>query len=61
MIAQHAHSVSSVHPRSMCLHRVGGFEGGYLGKGSSRVEARWMVGGDELVVQDYCAVVVIVR
>jgi hypothetical protein len=61
MIAQHAHSVSSVRPRSMCLHRVGGFEGGYLGQGLSRVEAPWMVGGDEPVVQDYCAVIVMVR
>jgi hypothetical protein len=51
MIAQHAHSVSNVRPRSMCLHRVGGFEGGYLGKGLSRVEAPWMVGGDEPVVR----------
>jgi hypothetical protein len=32
MIAQHAHSVSIVHFYPVCLHRVGGFEGGYLGK-----------------------------
>jgi hypothetical protein len=53
MIAQDAHSVNNVRAHSMCLHRVGGLEGGYLGKGPSRVEAPWMNGGDELVVQEF--------